>query len=138
METIQAETWLLAKLSGNTALNSAVSGRIYSYLAPLKAASPFVVFQYEEGDDENGVGGTRILTTLRYSVKVIAKTFNFATIATIANLIDTVLHGASGEISGGGYVNECIRVAPIAVVEAVEGDQEFRHLGGIYQLRISN
>jgi hypothetical protein len=136
-ETVAADRWLLATLNANSALVALVGTKIYGYLAPNSAVAPYVVFEYEDGDDEQGVGGARVLSALRYKVVAVGETLTFGSIEGIAKQIDAALHGKQGAISGGGYVNECIRIGPVAGVEPIDGNRQFRHLGGRYQLRVS-
>lgn len=131
-ETLVAEQWLHSVLSGDTALSTAVGGRIYGYLAPAGAAFPFVVYQNQAGRDVMGTGPTRIMANLLYIIKVIGETKSFGTIEAAANRIDAVLHAASGS-NVRGTVIACVRERPFSLVESSPSG-EYRHLGGIYRL----
>lgn len=138
IETVAAERWILDMLEANTALVALVGTKIFSYLVPKNTVAPYVVFEFDPpGEDELGIGGTRILSTLPYRVIAVGQTKTFASLEAIAKEIDVALHAKSGPVTGGGFVNECIRISPLAEVEPVDGLKEFRHLGGIYQLRVS-
>lgn len=129
METITVERWLYQVLTGDTELTNLVGDRIYSTIAPLDAAFPYVVYQTQAGSDVQGVGTARIMSDLSMVVKGVDQGQSFVNLEAIANRIDAVLHGAQG--SGG--VLGCVRVQPLAYVEIVDSIQ-YRHLGGIYQI----
>lgn len=135
-ETLQAERWLYGILSNDATLAALVGTRIFAYLAPQDTQYPLVVFAFEDGEDEQGIGGMRLNSILRYSVKAVGEGSSFTAIEPIATRIDALLHAKAGAITGGGYVQESIRVSPVAMVELGEGGTQYRHLGGVYQLRI--
>lgn len=132
VETLVAETWLAAVLSGDSVLNTAVGGRIYGYVAPQGTPLPFVLFQQQAARDVAGVGPSRIMSNLLYIVKVIGQTNSFTSLEAAANRIDAVLQAASGT-NVRGAVYACVREAPFALVESTDTGQ-YRHLGGQYRL----
>lgn len=138
-ESFRAETWLYSLLSGDTGaggVNTLVGGRIYAYLAPAGAAFPLVVFSHQAGHDVRGVGPARIMASLAYQVKAIGKgtAASFGTIKAIADRIDALLQGASGNVVD-GQVLSCVREQGVSYVEN-SGSDVYSHLGGLYRLQV--
>ena len=134
--TMDAEEWLYTTLSGDPTLAAAVTGGFYSYVAPDAATVPYVVFKFMEGEDELGMGGTRLFSRILYAVVAVDTGESFADLDVIADQIDTLLHAVQGATPDSGLIVDCIRVRPYATVEVVEGGLQYRQLGGIYQIRI--
>jgi hypothetical protein len=133
IETVEAERWLYAKLSGDSVLNTAVSGRIYAYEAPEGAAFPYVVFGLGSPQpDKVPVGAPRIWSSLVYDVKVVGETSDAKSLQTIANRIDAVLDRQSGNTTNATVVY-CGRQLPISMRERYE-TKSFHHLGGQFRL----
>ena len=132
LETTRIEQWLYEVLSGDSALAAAVGGRIYAYLAPPEAGTPFVVFAYQSGADTVAIGMSRVLTAALYQVKVVGTGWSSAPLQPIADRIDAVLQAASGSVVDGQILG-CTREQPISYVEATDG-VVYRHLGGLYRI----
>lgn len=131
-ETLVAEAWLQSVLNGDSTLNTAVGGRIYSYVAPPGATFPHVIYQNQAARDVRGNGPQRIMANMLYTVKVIGETTSFASIEAAANRIDAVLQAVSGSTVR-GVVVACVREQPFSLVESTPSGQ-YRHLGGVYRL----
>lgn len=129
-ETPRIEMWLHSLLAGDATLAALVGSRVYGYLAPPGAVSPWVVFNYQSGNDVRGVGPTRIMVSTLYQVKGVGQVDGFGPLKPIADRIDALMQGASGVVVD-GQVLLCVRQNPVAYVEVNEGRQ-FRHLGGLY------
>jgi hypothetical protein len=135
-ETLIAERWLMSVLSNDATLTGLIAGRVYGYVAPDVAGLPFVVFKYLDGADEIGIGATRLHSTLLYTVEAVIEGESFVALETIVNRIDVLLHGNHDVAVTGGSLVECLRQRPVATAEVIEGGVQYRHLGGIYQLRV--
>ena len=137
-ETLTAEQWIYDVLTDDATLAALITG-VYSYVAPDTATDPFVVFSYaNDGEDEQGVGGVRLYSVMRYTIRAVAMCETFSSLATIADQIDTLLHGKFAAGPSGGVIVECIRLRPFAAVEVLEGGIQYRQLGGVYQLRVQD
>lgn len=133
IENTLIESWLYSRLAGDATLAAAVGGRIYSYVAPATAATPFVVFSAQSpGYDVMGVGTARVMLNSLYQVKVVVQDASFSTATTAAHRIDALLHGATGAPAGGRVLG-CVREGPLAYAEVSDGI-EYRHLGGLYRI----
>lgn len=133
IENTLVETWLYGKLSTDATLVAQVGTRIYSYVAPTTATTPYVVFSAQSpGFDVMGVGTARVMLNCLYQVKVVVQDASFSTAKTAANRIDVLLHGTMGYPSGGEVLG-CVREGPLAYAEITDGI-EYRHLGGLYRI----
>lgn len=134
IETVAADQWLHATLTGDATLTGVVAGRVYADLAPPDSELPAVVFSEQAPTDSIGVDGARILVQALWLVRVIADTTSWhGTLKTAADRIDTVLHNTSGAAAGGVTVGKCVRESSYRLVDTAHGKQ-YRHLGGIYRL----
>jgi hypothetical protein len=133
METNAAEGWMTTVLKADPQLAAVVSTRVYNTLrtGPL----PCVLFQLQApGADFMVLGGARVWTPLVYLVRGVAEQDGYAgDLATIANRIDAVLHRASGSHAA-GTIFTCVRVRAFQMPEVADGRQ-FRHLGGLYEIK---
>jgi hypothetical protein len=135
METIAAEAWLQGTLSTSTALGSAVMG-IYAYQSPQGTLTPYVIYNYQAGIDENNVNGTAVTTNALYQVKVVhAGTAGMYAAGTIFDIIRPMLEGKSGTALGYNIL-ACAREQPIQYIETFEG-QTYLHFGALYRVFVA-
>lgn len=133
IELARVDQWLTDTLTGDATLTGLVGGRIYNVLPPLGATYPFVVFNWQGGNDVIGVGTARIMINGLYQIKVIGQAHSgMAPIVAIADRVDTLLQGAAGSVVDGAIL-ACLREQPISYVDTVAGEH-FRHLGGLYRV----
>ena len=114
--------WLYNTLTGDATLMAAVTG-VYADVAPPEADYPFVVTQAVAADDVLGVGSAYIMTTERYTVRVIGVD-TFSAIETAANRINTILHRTSGATATGSVL-ACVRESYDRITE-VDGGKIYR------------
>lgn len=129
-EVVSGDEFIFQTLSGDAELGALIPGGVHSEVAPEGTASPWIVFQYLGGSDLRGVGTVRVYASGVWIVKVIGEGQSFADLAEAADRMDTVLHG-----SFGGVVVACYREQPFRFAE-VDGDRQYRHLGGNYRLLV--
>lgn len=134
IEPVYADQWLYSKLTTDATLASLLSGRVYSYMAPLGAAFPCIIYAYQGGADTAVVGGYRIFNSGQYQVKAVGQGESMAALAAIANRLDTVLHRAAGTVTGGAIL-ACVRERPLSYAEFTNG-LRYNHLGGIYRILV--
>ncbi len=132
-EVLTVEKWFYTVLAADATLAPLVPGGFHADLAPEGVSYPLVIWTLIDSGDAMGVNGLRIQTTVRYLVKVVGQTASFVALETAANRIDTLLHRASGSVTG-GFVFSCVRLEPVRYTEHSDG-QTFRHLGGLYELQ---
>jgi hypothetical protein len=132
METTTIERWLYGVLSTDATLTGLVGSRIYSYVAPVNATYPLIIFQYQTGSDLMGVGPVRIWSDSVYVIKAINRMESYSTLKTIADRVDVLLHAESGSVTDGRVVG-CVRERAYSMLELVDTVQ-VRHLGGIYRI----
>lgn len=132
IEVAWVDEWLYGVLVNDAQLSALVGGRIFSYVAPLTATTPFVVFNHQAGTDVRGVGTVRVMTSLVYQVKVVGQGESVRSLKPIADRIDALLHGASGSVAD-GTVLTCVREQQVAYAEVDEGVR-YNHLGGLWRI----
>lgn len=131
-EIVRADVWLYGVLSADATLTAAVSSEIHSYLAPSGTTFPYCLYAFQGGKDVSAIGGIRIMFPGVYQVKAVGQGNSMVGIEAIANRIDTLLHGATGTVSG-GVILACVREQPLAYVENSNGIR-YNHLGGLYRI----
>lgn len=131
-ETIEANRYIYGKLTA-----AVVPAKVYPGAAPLGAQMPYVVYQQmpRPGErDTNALGGVRVLTRLRYLVKVIAATLAEAEPLVLA--VDQALHQTEGQ-QGEYYVGNVQRAEPYELPTIDEDGSQYWQTGGFYDLDIS-
>jgi len=130
MTTTALETGLFNALKNDSALTTALGGTlIYNKLAPQGTTGSYAVFQWQGGGDENDTP-TRSRSVL-YTVRCIAD--SQATAATLAGLVDDVLHNQTLTISG--YSNYwTAKEQDLNLLELTAGADPKYHVGGIYRI----
>ena len=126
------ETGLYSKLSGNSALTTALGGTlIYNKIAPQGTTGKYVIFQWQGGGDENDTP-TRSRNPV-YAVFGIDTTIEGA--AAIDSLIDTALRQTTLTVSG--WTNyHTVRESDINIVEPNSGETPVFRCGGLYRIMI--
>lgn len=129
MDAWVAEQWIEDRLQADATLISlGVAARVYRYVAPPAAVMPFIVLAMQPGGaDVVGLGISRILSDLAFTVRVTGSFDQMATMISIAQRFDPALQVR--ESNGVG----CVRTNPVSYGTTEDG-QYLRHLGGIYRL----
>jgi hypothetical protein len=113
---------------------------VYS-LKPLNREDyPAVVYvarPEQGGGDVATANGTIVMARLMYVVRATCAGMSYGPITEAAGLIHTLLHRQSGAVTGGKVV-ACLRVHPLAYGEEKEGDEHYRHMGGLYRLFVQS
>ncbi len=131
-ETAAAERWLYETLSDDSILETWIGGRVFAGDLPQRTAYPGVLFRLERGlPDTRAVGGGRVMSRLRYSVRAIARGTDFSVLEPIARRVDTLLDG-----QGEAPVLDCARERPLERIETTAEGLSFAHLGGLYLLHV--
>ncbi len=122
------EQWLYATLMANPTIaaagvhNTIVSGN------NLRA----VVFQFQGGTRQRGVGNATVWDDLVYLVKTIEQAGSYTTCAAIRQAIVTTLEGARG-VMVNGTVFACVSEAHVRYTEVDDGVQ-YRHAGQTWRI----
>lgn len=125
---------LYSKLAGDSGLVSELGGSaVWDTLVPQGEGTPYVVFQYQGGGDENSSPvRTRDLV---YTVKTVASGFSGkAQAEVIDGLVDDLLHMGTLTLTGWS----CwwlARETDVAYTE-LAGGTVFWHRGGTYRVRL--
>ena len=132
-ESVIAEAWIEDQLDASVALQTLIDGRVYCDVAPPNATYPFVVYQQQDGTDENAVGAIRIMSSFLYVVKACSQT-SYASLRTTVEAIDAALTDVvGGAATGGGNAWGCYREAPFRLLDQEDGSKLF-WLGGQYRI----
>lgn len=131
-ESLVLMTWIRATLAADATLTGAVGQRIYEGIAPQGATYPLVLFALLTETDVRGISASRIATSQDFICRAVGKDTSLASLKTIAERIDALLHAGSGAVSPAGRVVACTRIAPAQMVEVVDG-VTYRYLGGRYR-----
>lgn len=120
-------------LSGDSTLNTAVSGRIYSEEAPQGAAVPMVTFAHLGGSTRVRTMSRHMLTSL-YLVRAITEGSSFDAIAPMADRIDAVL-----TVPDGGTVVDGVRITKVRIDQPhqrkdANNGKPVVYLGAIYRV----
>lgn len=132
-ELARVNVWLRGVLAGDSALNTAVSGRIYSEEAPQGAPVPMVVFAHLGGSLRLRTMTGHMLTSL-YLVRAITEGSSFDALAPLADRIDAVV-----TVPNGGTVVDGVRITRVRVdqphqrKDSSEG-KPVVYLGAIYRV----
>jgi hypothetical protein len=138
-ELPRIERWIRHALTSDAQTAAVIDTRVYSDQAPEGAQYPFVLFNFQFGEDVNGIGPCRILSKNTYQVKVIAREDDENT-RLVADRIDEVI----GKASAAQHPDDSSlkfsgrRQSPIRYTEpGRDSSRRFRHLGGLYEITAS-
>lgn len=131
-EPVTGLVFIRSLLSDDATLMGLVS-EVYTDSAPMEATYPFVLVSLQDATDEIGLGGEFIVSGLSYVVRAVGRGASYLPLEPIAERIKAVLHKATGA-AGNGEVFECLQTEPIAYPETGADGQQYRHLGGLYEL----
>jgi hypothetical protein len=138
-ELSKTERWIYHALSTDAQLAAVVGTRIYHDQAPETASVPYVIFDYQFGEDVNGVGTCRLIARNTYQVKVISRE-NDDNTRLVADRIDEVIGKAvrAQHPSDLTFKFSGRRTSPVSYTEpARDSSRFFRHLGGLYRIDAS-
>jgi hypothetical protein len=112
--------------------------RIAIDTAPQGTPFPYVLAGNLSAQDVSKIGAIRIMVDCVYVVRgVIAGQVYSATLTSIADRVDTLIHRQSGPIAGGGSIVASYREQIFRLPEVASGVQ-YRHLGGTYKLLVQS
>lgn len=129
IELPRVETWVYTTLGG-------ISGNagVYSGVAPTTATAPYIVMQIQSpGSDQGVIDGGRVWTDPLLLVRAVGKTGSWSSLQSIADAIDSRLHGTQGTLAD-GITFTCRRESAFSQIDP--GDPQYRHLGGLYRFSL--
>lgn len=134
-ESAGIETWIYEQLSGDAAVATLVSDRIYSYLAPQTAEMPFVVFAPQGASVvvSDARRGRPVHQSL-YVIKAVGSGSGRGSLYAIEESIRAVLLSEpQALVEGAVQLLSCWREQGIDYVEVVEG-KRYDHVGSVYRI----
>lgn len=132
-ETCLIDAWLYSTLAGDATLMALITG-VFADVAPEGQAYPFLVFSLQDAGDVQTVNNVRLLVDATYQVRITTDAESFGAIKTAVERVDTLLHRASGTVTG-GVIYDCVRAEPLRYTELQQG-RLYRHLGGLYRIQV--
>ena len=135
-ETIPAETYLYNVLSGDSQLASYGITGYFNGSVPSLQAGPYILYTFISASDNTTMEGYRVNVPIRYIVRAVTQTRDYASLQAMADRIDALLHRSSGTAAGHS-IDACVREAPYELIED-RGDLQWRHLGGRYRIWVSS
>ena len=125
---------LFSQLAAGTALVNKLGGTaIYNTDVPQGTATPFVVFSYAGGGDDNS--SPRRARTVVYTVKAVT-TNGIRNAAEIDDLVDTLLHEQTLTVAGNWGNYWLTRTTDVAFAQEA-GGKVYHHVGGQYRIRLA-
>ncbi|GBD17573.1 hypothetical protein HRbin27_00055 [bacterium HR27] len=131
-EALEIMRWIVTTLRNDAQLAGLIAGRVHLDQVPPDSQLPAIVVSQHSTRDVNAIGGARVVTVVQVLVKVIGHPTGLPSLATIAERLDEVLHGASAELTA-VTVHGCVRTEQVLYLEGVETGG-YAHVGGIYQV----
>ena len=141
-ETLVAAEWIYSTLRADATLTAVLgdgANGIYQDRAPAGARFPYVIFfLMDPGDTVNTTGRSQeiIWQPTLWLVKGVHQTASYGPpLSTIEDRIYTLLHKQDGAPSI-GEVFSSVRQRPFQMPETGPGGEQYRHLGGLYRLKV--
>ncbi len=133
LETLFVDRWLSAVLRADPVLQGLIAGRVYSDVAPLDSAYPFVVFTRQGGVPSGSP--VRVMVIEDYEVRASHRSASYGDLLeAVANRIDALLHGVAHVPVDGGEIVACWRYSEVRYLDPE--DPRVRHLGGLYHVAV--
>lgn len=123
--------WMYATLTADATLMSLAPGGVNRGVAEPNTPTPYIVMNYQSGNDTNTANGIRLLAKPLFLVKAVGPASMSDVVAQVAARIDDLLKPpASGTVTG-ALVTMSGRQSPLLMDEDVNG-AEWVNIGGLY------
>lgn len=106
--------------------------RLREGVLPIGVTLPGIVFTMDNPTDNVLPGQIIVWTRVELNVRVIGVEPSYLPLSPIADRLFTLLHGSAGAATD-GTVLAVTRLYPL-LYETDENGQDFRHLGGVYEI----
>lgn len=140
-ETYRAHLWLQTVLTGDTAFMAIVTGGVYADVAPAGTSAPYAVHTVQAATDVLGSAATRVMTSHVAQVVIYGPSTSYATLATAADRMDTLLGLARNGSTSDSTILACYREQEIDLSELVSASNGasvvWKRVGGLYRLLIT-
>ncbi len=129
--TVRVYQWVRQMLTGDAQIAAAIGTRVYDRRAPEGTPYTLVIVQFMGATPLMVVGAARVWFDGLYLVKIVGKTNSPIALEPLADRIDTVLHGASGTVTGANILT-CTQSGE---VNYPDQDGQHHHLGAEWRIR---
>jgi hypothetical protein len=136
MNVAKTDKWIVHKLSSDTVLQPLVFG-VYGYTLPQGVTFPLINFSLLSSTDVPGSGSNRVLSNVRYIIKVISRDNLSVAVIQADRRIDEIFQNVKAE-NFEGYSFTARREQTLSFEEKTgDADIIFRHIGAIYKFQVS-
>jgi hypothetical protein len=136
LELERAFDLLYSILHGDSAIVNLVADRIYDSTVPQNPTFPYVLIEYVSGEDIDGTGTVRLMTTPLMLIRAVNKGIVTSDMLTIDGQIDALLQSTVAK-PGSGYTFSIRRERPFRRPYYDDDHNRFSEIGGFYRLYIS-
>lgn len=135
-EVVIGYQYIYATLSPDSLLTGYAPGGIHRSLAPPETQPPFIVMNYQSGQDVLTQNVFRVMVSALFQVKCVGPASMITALANAAARIDALLGSppTSGTVTG-GLLAASYRESPVALDEIVNGET-WTSIGGLYRTLI--
>ena len=128
--------WMYGVLSADTTIKNTFSTRIYRKSAPQTADyPPMLIMQYMGGAEHTVTNGISVYSGMVFMVKGTAKSGVYASLRDGMSRVDTLLHRASGDVSGARVV-WCQKLAEIPLEPVVYSGEMYEQIATNYRVLV--
>lgn len=127
--------WLTTTFEADIALNSLLSGGVWSGPAADQTPYPILRFDMQSSVPVRGVGPTEIMANMLWLIRGVTEGASYAPLTPIANRIHALLQGVDGLAVVDGTIVACVREQGWRT-EMIQAGRDFRSLGGIYRIYV--
>lgn len=127
--------WLYSVLSADAQIQAVFGTRIYRKVMPQTSAyDNSLIMQYMGGATISVTNGIRLASNMLFMLKATGKTGNYVALRNGLNRADTLLHRASGSVSGAAIV-WCEHVNEIPLEPVVYSGETYEQIAVQYRVR---
>lgn len=128
MSILNADRWLFKSLTENSDLQALIGSRVFVDVAPEGTEYPFVVFQFVHSAPVDNNSVERIMNDELWLVRSVGMGNSYTGLEPIANLIENILHKATGDGVIGAVQEEEFRYSEF------ENGVHYKHIGHYYRI----
>lgn len=135
----EVDTAIYSTLSGDATLTATATGGVWRMVAPEGTTGVYVVFQLIGAmNDLHTLRTDRRVEIMRYQIKAIERGYSASNARTAIARIDTLLNDAALAVTGKTLLS-CRREAAIPdILERLDNEEVYQHVGATYLIEVQN